>query len=101
MKSSMLFECNPLPNYVHLAFTLHHMISVPRPSLFFVVFPNPFTTLNANKVQKQRRPGDKATRSIAETLQIQTTLHSGHAAVVLMVSALEGINCIQFTKSVC
>ena len=68
---------------------------------FFVVFPHPFITLNANKVQKQRRPEDEATRNIAETLQIQTTLHSGHAAVVLMVSALEGINCIQFTKSVC
>ena len=42
--------------------------------------------------------GTRATRNIAETLQIQTTLHSGHAAVVLMVSALEGFNCIHFTK---
>ena len=85
------------PPRVH--FTSHDVF--PGLPIFFVVFPNPFTTLNANKVQKQRRPGDEATRSIAETLQIQTTLHSGHAAVVLMVSALEGINCIQFTKSVC
>ena len=37
--------------------------------------------------------------NIPEASEIQTPLYSGHAVVVLMVSALEGFHCIGFKAS--
>ena len=40
-----------------------HVISVPRPSMFFVALLLPCIILNANPKTKQRRPGNEATRN--------------------------------------
>ena len=64
MKSSTLFECGPLPPYVHLASTRRH--SHDRCSQAFPVFvcalPPPCIILNANRRTKKKRgrPGNKA-----------------------------------------
>ena len=62
MKSSMLFECGflshhlppPPPMSTLCPLDVIHMISVPRPSLFFAGLPLPYAN------QKWRRPGNEA-----------------------------------------
>ena len=64
MKSSVLFECAPLPLYIHLMYTWHrhiiHVVNVPRPSQLFATLSIPCIMMNTNWTTKQGRPGNEA-----------------------------------------
>ena len=64
MKYSTLFECGPLPPTSTLCPSdVIHVISVPRPSLFFTALPLPCFVLNA-KEQKWGKHGNEVEGSM-------------------------------------
>ena len=70
MKSSTLFECGPFPTLRPPDFM--HVVSVPRPSLFFAALLLPCIILNAN--QRTKNGGGPGMRLGAAEVWLPTEL---------------------------